>query len=147
MEDKTLLLAVLLIGFIACNNAVQENSNTEETPTTEVKNYTIPNGDFAHSVYIWLKEPENLEHRTAFEASLKKFIFSSVDITTYHIGVPADTHREVIDNSYTYSLLVTFKDKAAQDRYQEDPAHKLFIEESSPLWEKVLVYDSENILN
>lgn len=113
------------------------------THSTKAEMATL--GDFAHTVYFWLHHPENPEDRKAFEASLTNFIDQSPYITTKHIGVPANTNRDVIDNSYTYSLLLTFKDKAIQDLYQEEPAHKQFIAESSHLWSKVLVYDSENI--
>ncbi|MFT5892344.1 MAG: hypothetical protein ACI9Y7_002454 [Dokdonia sp.] len=113
--------------------------------TNPTKGGTPTLGDFAHTVYFWLHNPENPEERKAFEASLTNFIDQSPYISTKHIGVPASTNRDVIDNSYTYSLLLTFKDKATQDQYQEEPAHKQFIAESSHLWSKVVVYDSENI--
>jgi len=103
-------------------------------------------GPFAHTVYFWLKNPKNNEDIKAFEASLKKFINQSIYIQTKHIGRPSTTNRDVIDATYTYSLLLTFKNKEAQDNYQEEPNHKLFIDESSNLWSKVVVYDSENIL-
>jgi len=102
-------------------------------------------GEYAHTVYFWLHHPDNAEDRKAFETSLSTFIDQSPYITTKHIGVPANTNRAVIDTTYTYSLLLTFKDKATQDLYQEEPAHKKFIAESSHLWSKVLIYDSENI--
>lgn len=104
-------------------------------------------GKFAHSVYFWLKEPENKEDRIAFEKSLFNFINQSVYIKTKHVGLPATTNREVIDSSYTYSLLVTFDTEADHDLYQEEPNHKQFISECSNLWKKVLVYDSENIID
>ena len=104
-------------------------------------------GIFVHHVFFWLINPSNKEDRISFEKSLHNFIDRSVFIKTKHIGVPAKTNREVIDNSYTYSLLVTFKDKADHDKYQEEPNHKQFIKESSRLWNKVVVFDSENILN
>lgn len=100
---------------------------------------------FKHTVFFWLKEPENQSNREAFESSLKKFINTSIYIQTRHIGVPADTNREVIDSSYTYCLALGFSSKENQDKYQEEPAHKLFIEESSNLWRKVVVYDSISI--
>lgn len=101
---------------------------------------------FKHTVFFWLKEPNNQAHRVAFESSLKKFINSSAYIQTKHIGTPAETHREVIDRSYTYCLSLGFVSKENQDKYQDEGAHKVFIEESSQLWEKVLVYDSVSIL-
>ena len=104
-------------------------------------------GNFAHTVFFWLKNPDNNIDRKAFEASLTRFINNSGFIKTKHIGVPAKTDRGVIDNSYTYSLLLTFNSKEDQDKYQDEPNHKKFIEESSSLWTKVVVYDSENILS
>lgn len=103
-------------------------------------------GNFAHIVFFWLKNPDNKEHRTSFEASLTKFINASKYIQTKHIGTPAATDRAVIDSSYTYCLMLTFANKSDQDAYQIEPVHKQFIAESAELWEKVVVYDSENIL-
>ena len=134
---------VLLLAFMACKESNNSEVSVTDTIEMEVESTTLQ-GDFAHSVYIWLNDPDSTEDRMAFESSLTRFIDSSENIMTKHIGVPADTDREVIDNSYTYSLLLTFKDKAAQDRYQQEPAHKQFIAESSKLWKKILVYDSEN---
>lgn len=103
-------------------------------------------GDFYHVVYFWLKNPSSPEDRHTFETSLIRFLNASEHISTKHVGVPAATDRPVIDHSYTYSLIVTFKDKAAQDAYQIEDVHKAFIKECEPLWQKVIVYDSENIL-
>jgi hypothetical protein len=101
---------------------------------------------FNHTVYFWLKEPDNAAHRAAFEESLSTFIQNSDFVRSMHLGVPADTDRPVIDTSYTYSLALTFDSAEDQDRYQEEPAHLKFIEESSDLWERVVVYDSINLL-
>lgn len=131
MKLKIALFFMVIAGCISCS----EKSGTA----------TTIQGDFAHTVYFWLHNPDNADDREAFETSLTKFIDQSPYITTKHIGTPAKTNREVIDNSYTYSLLLTFKDKATQDQYQEEPAHKQFIAESSHLWSKVIVYDSEQL--
>jgi len=99
-------------------------------------------GDFVHVVFFWLKNPDNQADRDKFEKSVNKFIDNSKFIMSRHIGAPADTDREVIDNTWTYSLVLGFKDKEAQDKYQEEEVHLKFIEEAGELWEKVLVYDS-----
>lgn len=104
-------------------------------------------GKFAHIVYFWLKNPNSENDKKAFEASLIKFISNSVFIKTRHLGIPASTNREVIDSTYSYNLSLTFENKELQDKYQVEKGHVQFIEESSKLWEKVIVYDSENILN
>lgn len=97
---------------------------------------------FMHSVLFWLKSPTSSEDRKAFEISLKKFLKDSKYVKSSHVGIPADTNRPVVDNSYTYSLIVSFNSTEDHDLYQVEPAHKLFIEESKNLWERVLIYDA-----
>lgn len=101
--------------------------------------------NFTHVVYFYLNNPDNPEDRSAFENSLKKFLDNSLYAKTKFIGIPAETPRNVVDNSYTYSLILTFPSKEIQDKYQEEPAHLVFIEESSHLWKKVQVYDSVGV--
>ncbi len=127
---KLLLIITLLIG---CQNIFSQAQKAEFDKS------------FAHVVYFWLKNPDNNSDRQAFEASLKKFLQNSRYAQTNFIGVPAQTPRDVVDNSYTYSLILSFPSKEIQDKYQEEPAHQVFIEEASHLWEKVLVYDSTGI--
>ncbi|MBX2843347.1 MAG: Dabb family protein [Flammeovirgaceae bacterium] len=103
-------------------------------------NKKIPGG-FIHHVFFWFKEPDNKEKNDAFLKSLTSFLDEVDEIMASHVGLPANTPREVVDNSYTVSLIVTFKDKAAHDAYQEHPSHKKFIKESSDIWEKVQIYD------
>lgn len=98
--------------------------------------------NFSHVVYFWLNNPENDQDRLAFETSLKKFLNNSMYAKTKFIGVPANTPREVVNNSYTYSLILTFPSKKIQKKYQNEAAHMTFIEEASHLWWKVEVYDS-----
>jgi len=99
---------------------------------------------FIHHVYFWLNEPVTPEIRGKFEKGLKKLVTVET-IVDYHLGVPAGTSRDVIDSSYSYSLLVTFKNKEDQDIYQTHPTHLKFIDEFGDLWEKVVVYDSISI--
>lgn len=143
------IICVMALGS-SCNNPtikMQEDrvdaSITPASATTGVET----NGPFAHTVYFWLNQPKSPIANLAFQNSIKKFILNSPDISTYHLGRPAATDRPVVENTYTFALLLTFEDKAAHDRYQEDPAHALFIKESEALWSKVVVYDSENFIN
>lgn len=132
MKKSILLLSLMLV--ISCMEKEKAVSNEP--------------GNFAHTVYFWLNNPDNMVERDAFEASLTNFLNKSEYILSKHVGVPAATgHRDVVDDSYTYSLLLTFKNQEAQDKYQDEAVHKQFIEESSHLWSKVVVFDSENILD
>ena len=79
-----------------------------------------------------------------FENGLKQLVTIET-IVGKHIGTSATTNRGVIDSSYSYSLLLTFKNKEDQDIYQTHPTHLKFIEECEELWEKLVVYDSVSI--
>jgi hypothetical protein len=92
-------------------------------------------------VFFWLKNPESQEDKQKLIAGLQK-LTKAKTIETAHIGVPANTNREVIERSYQVSWLLVFKNDADQEVYQTDPIHLKFIEECSMLWEKVVVYDS-----
>ena len=118
--------------------AFQGYSQTED----EMREFD-PN--FAHTVYFWFKNPDNSDDRKVFETSLQKFLDNSAYAKTSFIGVPPKASRDVVDGSFTYSLIVTFESVEAQQAYQDEAPHKVFIEESSELWEKVIVYDSKGI--
>ncbi len=109
---------------------------------TQMKNF---DSNFTHVVYFWLKNPENTTDRSKFETSLQKFLDNSLYAKTNFIGTPPKASREVVDGSFTYSLIVTFESDEAQDKYQKEAAHLLFIEECKDLWTKVIVYDSKGI--
>ena len=98
-------------------------------------------GNFLHMVFFWLKNDEE-KTKKAFLTELRKFIDQVDMIRSQHIGTPADTDREVIDNTYSFSLILSFDSKKEHDEYQEHQLHKDFIANASSLWEKVLVYDS-----
>jgi hypothetical protein len=99
---------------------------------------------FIHHVFFWLKDPSNQEARSRFEKAARELVTVET-IVDHHIGVPADTNRDVIDTSYTYSVLTTYKNKEDQDIYQTHPKHLKFIEDCQELWEKVVVFDSVRI--
>ena len=99
---------------------------------------------FVHHVFFWLKNPQNASDQAALIAGLEK-LKAAPPIGTAHIGLPADTNRAVIDASYQVSWLLLFNTAADQAAYQTDPIHLQFVAECSPLWERVLVYDSVNV--
>ena len=96
---------------------------------------------FIHHVYFWLKRPDSREDHAKLTEGLVK-LSAVKTIQEFHIGKPADTHRDVIDTTYSVSWLVIFANAEDQEKYQVDSIHLKFVEECSPLWNKVLVYDS-----
>jgi len=90
-------------------------------------------GNFVHVVLFWMH-------------NLSTFLENVDVIKSYHVGEPAMTPREVVDNSYTFCLVVTFDDVQGHDIYQEHPIHKKFIEDTKHLWSKVQIFDAINVL-
>ncbi|MDI9877360.1 MULTISPECIES: Dabb family protein [Bacteroidota] len=99
---------------------------------------------FIHHVYFWLKNPSS-------EADKNKLIegltgLSKVPtIRFHHIGTPASTNRSVIERGYSVSWMLFFDNLEEEEIYQKHPIHLKFVEDYSHLWEKVIVYDAEQI--
>lgn len=98
--------------------------------------------NYAHTVYFWLKNPDNLDDRQSFLKSLSTFLDTSKFAKTKFIGAPPKASREVVDDSFTFSLIVTFDSPVSQSSYQTEEAHNRFVAECESLWSKVAVYDS-----
>lgn len=100
-------------------------------------------GPLLHIVFFWLKEPDNKQHRLEFETAIQKLINTNPQATANHLGCPAASEkRAVVDNSFTYCYTMSFPDLEAQNTYQTDPTHELFIKEAAHLWDRVVVSDS-----
>lgn len=95
-----------------------------------------------HQVFFWLKNPGDKADRDKLIAGLKALKAIGV-IQQLHVGAPASTEkRDVVDNSYDVSELMVFKSVEDQKTYQDHPLHQKFVADCSPLWSKVVVYDS-----
>lgn len=98
-------------------------------------------GKFMHHVFFWLKQADDEKVRSNFRDALVKL--ASIETVRFmHIGVPASTDREIIDTTYTFSLLVIFDDKKGHDIYQEHPIHDEFREKYADWWTRVRIYDT-----
>lgn len=96
---------------------------------------------FVHAVYFWLKGSLTQQERDQFREGLQS-LATIESVQECHIGIPADTDREVIDRSYSYALVVIFADQLSHDLYQGHPTHDSFRDNCSPFWERVQIYDS-----
>ncbi|MGN6295579.1 MAG: Dabb family protein [Ginsengibacter sp.] len=104
----------------------------------------IEKNGFIHHVFFWLKDAGSSQAREQLIEGLRK-LSKAPTIKDFHIGIPANTNRDVIDSSYAASWLLLFDSAEDQDIYQTDPIHLKFIEECSHLWSKVVVYDTISI--
>ncbi len=100
--------------------------------------------NFYHVVYFWLKDTSETNKKT-FLGYLNEYTSAIDVIQDAFIGTPAATDRPVIDNTYTFSMVMAFNSKADQDIYQEHPAHVAFVDKAKDMWSKVQVYDSEKV--
>ncbi len=97
---------------------------------------------FVHHVHFWLKDKADKQQLIDGLNTLMPI----THIRDIHIGVPAETFREIIERSYDVSLLLLFDSPEAQDAYQIDPTHVIFAENyAKPLCSKVVVMDCVNI--
>jgi hypothetical protein len=95
-----------------------------------------------HNVYFWLKEELSTADLLDFENGLET-LTRTAKVISGSFGKPANTSRPVIDSTYSYGLLLTFKDTTDQDNYQSDPIHLAFVNQHSAKWTRVIVYDVE----
>jgi hypothetical protein len=95
-----------------------------------------------HHVFFWLKEDLSDAERNDFLKGVKS-LGTINTVRAFYIGPPASTEkREVVDNSFSYALLVHFDDVAGQNEYQVDPIHLKFVEDHQDKWTRVTVYDN-----
>ena len=97
---------------------------------------------FVHVVYFWLKSDLTGAQVAEFETGLRKMLEDSEHASTGHVGKPAGTPREVVDNSYDFCLIVTFDDASSHEAYQVEPAHDRFREINEQFTDRVQIYDS-----
>ena len=133
METRRNFVAKIAAGMAATGLMTAAN----DVHASEV---TIKN-TFVHHVFFWLKEPNNSEACKQFEQGLQSLI-KVPQIQTSHIARPVESSRDVVDDSFTYSYMVFFKNKEDQEIYQTHPIHLKFIEDCQHLWNKVVVYDA-----
>jgi hypothetical protein len=93
-----------------------------------------------HAVYFWLKPDLKPEEIRKFEERVNALL-KIPTVAHGWVGKPAATDRPIIDRSYSYGLVVAFKDMAGHDVYQDHPIHDDF-RECSSMWTAVKIYDS-----
>lgn len=96
----------------------------------------------AHYVLFWLS-PDLSEAEIEDFANFFEELRPIPGIKSLHYGRPAPTNpRDVVDNSFTYNLLVYFDSMEEIDVYETHPIHLEAIEKYSKFWNRVVVHDS-----
>lgn len=104
-----------------------------------------PTSYLVHHAIFWLKNPTSETDRNKLIEGLNT-LRAIEHIQELHVGVLASTEkRDVVDTSWQVSEVMFFKDTKAQKAYQDHPIHQSFVKNYSHLWEKVLVYDAQDV--
>jgi hypothetical protein len=99
-------------------------------------------GKFYHVGLVWLKEPGNAEHRQKIIAAAHSFARQIPEVEFLSVGQTLPKGSEFVDASFDVCFVMRLEDKAAFDRYGENPIHaKAAQEVFLPLSSKFLFYD------
>jgi len=101
-----------------------------------------PSEEITHYVLFWLKKDLSEKEIKGFGEFFEK-LKAIPEVKSLKYGRPANTKpRAVVDNSFTYNLITTFKNLEDINVYETHPIHLDAIKRFSHLWEKVVVHDS-----
>ncbi|MFU1858010.1 Dabb family protein [Sphingobacterium sp. NGMCC 1.201703] len=130
MKRRNFLLAPMVL-VTAPAWANPEQSDNDLHPNTII-----------HVVNFWLKEDISEKDKKDFVGFFEE-LRKIETIKTLNYGVPAPTNkRAVVDNSFDYTLIVTFKDLKDIGIYETHPIHLKAIEKYKHFWTKVMVKDT-----
>lgn len=102
----------------------------------------IVDQEITHYVLFWLKK-ELTEQEIAEFTGFFELLKTIPVLKSLKYGRAANTNqRDVVDNSFTYNLICTFKNHADCSVYETHPIHQNAIKQYNHLWEKVVVHDS-----
>lgn len=109
----------------------------------QTTNDTMENKEqIAHYVLFWLNDELSEAEITDFAGFFEE-LKQIPGIKSLHYGRPAPTNpRDVVDNSFTYNLLVYFDSMDEINVYETHPIHLAAIEKYSRYWNRVVVHDS-----
>src|SRR5262245_50638841 len=97
-----------------------------------------------HTVLFWAQDAATAAELADFEAGLRT-LPGIASVSDGWIGTVSATTRKAVDRSYTFALVLRFKDLAAHDAYQVDPVHNAFHARCVKYWKKVVVYDFDDL--
>ena len=96
----------------------------------------------AHYVLFWLNDNLSVQEINDFMGFFEE-LKTIPGIKSLQYGRAAETNpRPVVDNSFTYNLLVFFDTMEDIAVYETPPIHLKAIEKYSKFWNKVVVHDS-----
>ncbi|MEM1444649.1 MAG: Dabb family protein [Planctomycetota bacterium] len=134
------LVLVLGLGLTTATGCAHSSPRATSHAADGPPAMTAP---FQHVVHFWLRDDLSTEQHEAFLAGLAS-LGNSPNVADLRVAFPAQTPRDIVDNSYDVQLTVWFDSSEAHDAYQSpaDEAHVAFGKTFKPFWTRVLIYDS-----
>lgn len=105
-------------------------------------NIELKKGSIIHSVYFWLKDGITDAEETDFLLYFQ--LLSKIPLVqTLNYGKAATTPaRDVVDHSFSYNLILTFKNLEDITAYGVHPEHTAGAEKFKKYWKRVEVKDT-----
>jgi len=95
----------------------------------------------AHMVFFSLNDSSEAG-RAKLIAACEKYLADQPGTVYYSVGTHVPDLQRPVNQTFDVALHVVFESREAHDRYQADPRHLKFIEETKPTWKEVRIYDS-----
>ena len=126
----------------ASNTSTADSTGAATAPEAAAQTEELASGLIVHNVFFWLKEGITAEEEKDFMnffEELKKVPGPKA----LRFGKPAPTTpRDVVDNSFSYYLLVTFNTMDDINTYEHHQIHLDAVDKFSKYWTKVQVKDA-----
>ena len=79
-------------------------------------------GHVTHVVILWLKRPDNPADRNAIARASKSFR-EMPGVVNIEVGNSLPVRRSGIEERFDLSIVFTFRNQAALERFEKDPRH------------------------
>ncbi len=99
---------------------------------------------FLHNVHYWLKPDLTADQRQNFLAGIAD-LRRLASVKASWFGVPARGGEAIADRSYDHALVMDLGDAAGHEAFQADPEHQAIRERIGSSWERIVIYDLEQI--
>lgn len=96
---------------------------------------------FVHVVLFWLSKDTPAAARDQMRKDAVELLRQIPTVEHIFAGVPANTPRDIVDNSYDLGLCVVFENSADHDAYQVHLLHKQYIAQYAKYWSKIEAFD------
>ena len=95
-----------------------------------------------HAVFFTLKD-RSPQACDALVGACQKYLTDHPGAIHFSAGLRGREYvRPVNDQHFDVALVIVFATEADHDRYQSAPRHRTFVEEQSPNWAEVRVFDA-----